>query len=150
MTRDLGATIVDTGARAFASASPELRSLALRGPQRPLVLAQIFRAMGRQFDAKQANGVEAVVQWEIARASGGADRWQVVIANGRCRASRRSNRQPTITIAVDGPTFLELVTGMQGGPSLFMSGKLKVTGDLMFAARLPTMFRVPRPRAARS
>jgi putative sterol carrier protein len=31
------------------------------------------------------------------------------------------------------------------GPQLFMTGKLKIEGDMMQAANLVTFFRIPRP-----
>ena len=137
--------LADSLARAYSRAPSELRELALRGPQRRLVLRQIFRTMQRSFDRERGRDVDAVLRWEIAGAGERADRWQVAIAEGRCRASRRLDREPTITIRLDGPTFLELVTGTSPPPALFMSGRLRVEGDPMFAARLTSLFRVPRP-----
>jgi putative sterol carrier protein len=138
--------IADSLARGYARTPPRLRALALRGPQRRLVLAEIFRTMERSFDREKGKAVEAVLRWEIARARGGADRWQVVLEDGRCRANRALDREPTITIKCDGPTFLDLVSGTAQGPALFMSQRLRVDGDPMLAARLTTLFRVPRPR----
>ena len=40
-------------------------------------------------------------------------------------------------------TFLKLITGQVSGPELFMSGKLKVEGDLMFAPQIASMFQRP-------
>ena len=100
--------------------------------------------MVQEFDPKQGRDIEAVLHWVIAgRRDGGVDRWQVAITDGRCRASRKLDREPTVTIELDGLQFLELVTGSASGPELFMSGKLKMTGDVLLAARLTSMFRIP-------
>ena len=136
-------TVVDSLARAYARTPAGMRGLALRGPHRAVVLAQIFRAMDSQLDREKAKDIDAVVHWQVGRAP---DRWQLVIADGRCRASRRLDRDPTLTIALDDAQFLQLVTGMAGGPALWTSGKLKLTGDLMLAARMSDLFRVPRPK----
>jgi putative sterol carrier protein len=48
-----------------------------------------------------------------------------------------------VTLALDGVDFMRLVTGNAAGPTLFMSGKLKIEGDLMFAPQIATMFRIP-------
>jgi putative sterol carrier protein len=40
--------------------------------------------------------------------------------------------------------FLKLVTGNASAPLLFMSGKLKVAGDLGFAAGLTSLFNIPK------
>jgi putative sterol carrier protein len=44
---------------------------------------------------------------------------------------------------MDGVTFLKLVTGAEQGPAMFMSGKLQLEGDMMFAANIQSMFRLP-------
>jgi putative sterol carrier protein len=47
---------------------------------------------------------------------------------------------------VIGPVhFLRLVSGNAAGPMLFMTGKLKIEGDLMFATTMTSLFRIPRP-----
>ena len=135
--------VADGFARSIARASPERRALVLRGPQRRVVLGQIFKGMEREFDRKRGAGVDAVIHWEIGRPRGGADRWQLDIANGRARAGRKLDREPRMTIKLDGERFLELVAGVATGPELFMSGKVKIEGDLMFAAQLPSLFRMP-------
>src|SRR6266487_3977956 len=44
---------VDAAARAYARLRPRTRALLLRGPQRPLVLRRIFKAMERQLDPER-------------------------------------------------------------------------------------------------
>ena len=39
--------------------------------------------------------------------------------------------------------FLRLVTGAESGPAMFMTGKIKIKGDLMFASRMTSFFRIP-------
>jgi putative sterol carrier protein len=136
--------LADAFARYVARSSPERRARLMQGWTRPILMRRIFKAMQSEFDAEQGKGVEAVLHWEIgAREDGEVDRWQVVIENGRCHAARRLDREATITIKLDGPQFLELVTGIASGPELFMSGKLKIEGDMLLAARLTSLFRMP-------
>ena len=42
------------------------------------------------------------------------------------------------------PIFLKLVSGNASGPTMFMTGKLKLEGDVMLASRLTSMFRIPK------
>lgn len=129
--------------------SPERRARAMGGWQRAIVMRRIFKTMEREFDPEKAANVDVVIRWEISgRDDGGVDRWQVVIADGRCRASRKLDREPTVTIKLDGVPFLELVTGITSGPELFMSGKLKVEGNVMVATQVATYFRIPQPAAS--
>jgi hypothetical protein len=143
-------TIVDWGANATVRTPPSLRRLAMRGPQRRVVLRGIFRLMARQLDPTKAAGIDGVVLWEITSRHGRrTDRWQLVIADGRARTSRRIDRAPTVTIGLEGGDFLELVTGVANGPALFLQGRLRLDGDLALGSRLPSLFRLPRPQVRR-
>ena len=68
-----------------------------------------------------------------------------MIANGACDA--HEGFQPTtprVTFTIGGADFLRLVTGNAAGPMLFMSGKLKIEGDMMFAASAASLFTIPK------
>ena len=57
--------------------------------------------------------------------------------------SETPNREPTITLKLKGADFLQLVSGNASGPMLFMTGKLRLEGDVMLASRLTSMFHIP-------
>ena len=48
-----------------------------------------------------------------------------------------------MTIVIDGVDFLKLVTGNANPVISFITGKLKIKGDLGFAAQIPGLFRIP-------
>ena len=48
-----------------------------------------------------------------------------------------------VTFTIGGADFLRLVTGNAQGPMLFMSGRLKIEGDMMFAASAASLFTIP-------
>jgi SCP-2 sterol transfer family len=136
-------------ARWVASASDARLELAMRRPFRRILLWQIFTTMCRRVDAN-AWPADAVVQFRIRRhRSTTVDRYQVAIANGRCRASRSAKRRPTVTLDLMPVPFLRLVGGAAGAPSLILTGRLRVAGDLLLAARLPRLLNVPRQGGAR-
>ncbi len=119
----------------------ELRE-GMRGPLRDQVIAEVFQRMEQHF--KPGGGEDAVIHWAIAgRPDGGDDQWEVVIAGGRCTASAEPRSDPRVTLRLDGVDFLRLVTGNVSGPTLFMSGKLMIEGDLMFSAQIQSMFTIP-------
>ena len=60
-----------------------------------------------------------------------------------CRVTDEPSWSPRVTLTTDGVDFLKLVTGNVSGPKLFMTGRLKVEGDLMFAAGAAALFRLP-------
>jgi len=119
----------------------ELRA-GMSGPLRERILAEIFRRMEEHF--KPGVSQDGVIHWRIGgRPDGGEDHWEVVVADGSCTTSPGAASEPRVTLKLDGMTFLKLVTGNANGPMLFMTGKLKIEGDLMFSAQIQSMFRIP-------
>ena len=132
------------GARALALVPRRLRTLGVVGPQRRIVLPLIFWVMERRLDGDKAQGLEVVVRWEIADRKGQrVERWQVAIRDGSARVSRTLDAEPSLTLKLDGPTFLDMASGLASAPALFMAGQVVLEGDLMLAARLQSLFRVP-------
>jgi putative sterol carrier protein len=139
-------------ARAFArmvvsSSDERLRWLA-SGWRRRLVLAAILQQMPRRLDRGRARGVRAVVNWRITDApGGGVDHFQVRIDDGKCRVTLRPKESARATLELDGADFLRLAAGAAEGAELFMTGKLRIEGDVVFTAQLQSLFRIPaRPR----
>jgi putative sterol carrier protein len=112
---------------------------------REAVLDEIFRRMAEHVDAAKAKGIDAVLHWKITdRPDGGMDHYEVVLKDGTCTVSDEPRGEPRVTFTVGPAAFLRLVSGAQPGPVLFMAGKLKIEGDLMFASQVATMFRIPQ------
>ncbi len=142
-------------ARAFArmvvrSSDAQLQWLA-SGWRRRLILAGILQQLPRRLDRGKASAIHAVANWKITGAPGGhSDRFQVRIEDGRCRVIRRPEEPAQVTLELDAVDFLRLVSGEADGAELFMTGKLRIEGDLMLTARLPALFRFPtRPMERR-
>jgi putative sterol carrier protein len=139
---DLGNLEVDEVVALIGSASDEQIAEGINGPQREQILVEVFRRMEQEY--KPGPGAQdAVIHWKITQPGGDPDHWEVVIENGACSASGQPSREPRLTMTIDGVDFLRLVTGNAAGPMLFMSGKLKIEGDVAFAAMMQSMFRIP-------
>ena len=142
-------TVTDPAAvaRGVAATPDEHLAQGMRGETRDAILEQVFRRMEQHFDPSRAEGVDAVVRWRITgRPDGDADRFEVTIRDGRCSVSRDDLvERPRATVTLDGVDFLKLVTGNADGPGLLLGRRLRVAGDLAFAARLSSFFRIPRP-----
>jgi putative sterol carrier protein len=111
---------------------------------RKMVLDEIFRRMSEHAEPHQIQGVDAVVHFEITGApSGASDVYEAVIRNGEVEVRDEPKEQAKVKITTAPVPFLKLVTGQQSGPVLFMTGKLKLEGDVMFASRLSSFFRIP-------
>ena len=111
---------------------------------RTLVLDGIFSQMAEHFDKQKASDTDAVIEWRILdKPGGGHDRYQVLMQGGDCRVEKDGGHSPRVTFALKPVDFLKLATGNAGGPMMFMTGKLKIDGDLMFAAGVQSLFRIP-------
>jgi putative sterol carrier protein len=127
--------------------TPEERlAKVMRGWRRPPVLWAVFHAVDARLDRAEAAGLDVVIEFRIGgRRDDEYDRWQLHIRERRVRAGRRASARPVLTLEMDAVTFLRLVTGARSAPSLFLRGRIRAQGDLLFATELPKYFRVPRP-----
>jgi putative sterol carrier protein len=131
-------------ANLIAQASDEQITEIVNGPARKQVLDEIFGRMADHVDPQRAAGINAVVHFKILdRPEGGYDHYEVVFEDGACRASDQIEREPKVTIRVGPVHFLKLAANQASGPTLFMTGKLRLEGDVMLASRLTGFFRIP-------
>ena len=130
----------------LANTPDEQIAAGMQSEARGLVLDEIFRRMSEHFRSEAARGVDAVVHWKILdRPDGGYDLYEVVIKDGHCTLSDTPQHEEARTTFSIGPVdFLKLVTGNANGPILFTTGKLKIKGDLPFAAQMAGLFTIPK------
>jgi putative sterol carrier protein len=108
------------------------------------VLERVFAGMSGSFNPEKAAGQQAVVQYEITGPDG-SHAYAMRIADGRCEIERGQAESPRVSLRIALADFLRLITGAANGMQLFMTGKLKVSGDLFFAQTYQSWF--DRPQA---
>ncbi len=111
----------------------------LRGP----ILDEVFRRMEVHFRTERAGSTRAVVHFRLVNGDD-FDRYQVSINDGACAITKDSEGEPRATVTLAPLEFLKLATGNASAPVLFMTGKLKVKGDLGFAAGFMSLFDIPK------
>ena len=104
------------------------------------VLGQIFDFMAAQFQPDRAAGQSAVIGWDITSPEG-THAYQLKVGDGACAASASSGEAARVTLGMALPDFLRFVTGQLDGMQAFMTGKLKLAGDMMFAQSMQAWFR---------
>jgi predicted lipid carrier protein YhbT len=110
---------------------------------RDVLLAEVFRRFPERL-AAAGRRQNAVIKWKIGgRDDGGYDRWFLVLRDGRCEVARDLAVRPRVTLTVGALDFLKIVTGNANPAQMFLSRRLKVRGDLVYAARLQRFFTVP-------
>ena len=135
----------DQLAQLVAGATDEQLAEGLADPEsRKTTLDEIFKRMAEHVEPAKAKGHDAVIHFKILDAPGGGeDNSEVVLENGECTATDRPAREPRVTFKIGAVDFIRLVSGNAAGPMLFMTGKLKIEGDLMFASTMTSLFRIP-------
>lgn len=129
-------------AQLVANADDDQITEAFRAVGTEQVLDRIFEGMQERFVPDKAQGVDAEIQW-IVTDDGAEYTYLTTIRDGSCTISKETAEQPKVALKTDVVSFSKLITGQAQGPQLFMSGKLKVSGDLMFSQRITGFFATP-------
>lgn len=98
--------------------------------------AQIIEQMNSKFNADAAQGVDKVFQFNIED----GDAHHLIIDNGSCAIEAGEHDNPDCTLIMDTETFKGIASGETDGMQAFMSGQLKVEGDMMLATKLSELF----------
>lgn len=109
------------------------------------VLDEIFKRMAEHVEPDKIAGLDAVIHFKITDAPGGGDdTYEAVFSGGEVTVNHEpASDEPKVTITAAPVPFLKLVTGQASGPAMFMTGKLKIAGDLLFASQMTSLFRIP-------
>ena len=132
-------------AQLVKSASDADLAKAMQSDLRGQILDEVFGRMPTLFRADRAGSTNAVIHWNINGApDGGADTYELVIADGACTLSPKPENDPKLSITVGPVDFIKVVSGNGNPVMMFMSGKLKAKGDLGLAANIQHIFAIPK------
>ncbi len=101
-------------------------------------IAQIFPTMAQNFLAAKAEGVNATIQFNLTGDNGG-EFW-LKITDGACESGEGSADNPKMTLEASADDWFNVSTGKSNPMQAFMSGKIKIKGDMGLAMKLQTMF----------
>jgi hypothetical protein len=121
----------------------QLEAVMTSDVRRP-VLEAIFGRMSDFYSSTGSSAKRQVVYWHVTGApGGGSDDFQTAMQHGRCEVSHELREEPRTELTMDGVQFLKVVTNNANPITLFMTRKLKVSGDVGFATALQKMFTIP-------
>jgi SCP-2 sterol transfer family len=103
-------------------------------------LDQAFEGMATAYNPAKANR-EAVIQWDVTTPDG-VETYPVRCGDG-CTVEHAKSESPTVTLGLSLPDSLRLILGSLDGTHAFMSGKLKIGGDVMLAQVMQSWFDRP-------
>ena len=101
-------------------------------------LAEIFEKMPQQFNADKAGDMNATIQFDLSGDDGG--QWYVVIADGAVAVEEGTAENATATLKMTASDYKDLTGGKLNPMAAFMSGKVKVEGDLNTIMKFQSVF----------
>jgi alkyl sulfatase BDS1-like metallo-beta-lactamase superfamily hydrolase len=142
---DAPSQLADGVGRLIREAPPERVEQVMHSPARKPILDAIFWQMPKQLDSGQATDLNLTIRWCITgRPDGGVDTYSLQLEGGEARIIRGAEApNPRLTITMDAVEFLRLVSGNSDPMRAYFTGRVKLAGDLMVAAKLTTLFRMP-------
>lgn len=102
---------------------------------------EIFKLMPEQLNTDTAKGMNSVIQFNLTGDGGGE--WNVAIADGSCQVNEGTHASPNMTMTMTASDYVDMITGKLNGQMAFMSGKLKIAGDMGLAMKMQSLFKRP-------
>ncbi len=95
---------------------------------------KIKEMMVERLKPEKAEGIDAVIQIDLTGDNGG--QFYLQIADGTVTANDGVSDDARMTMKASAEDWHKVITGQMNGMQAFMSGKLKVTGDMGLAMKL--------------
>ena len=106
----------------------------------PTTAVAAIQGLPQMFDASAAEGVEAIVLFDLSGPEPG--QWTVHVRDQTCRVMPGRTMEPTVTLTMDSDVWLAIARGEKSGREAFMNGEYQVSGDVMFMMRFGKLFPV--------
>ena len=111
-----------------------------------MTIAELFETMPSRFNSAAAAGITKTIQWNITGDDAGV--WAFQIINGVGHLIHGGVEKPDATFTTSAKDWIAIAEGKLDSMKAFMSGKLKVSGDMMLAMKMPQFFPVERAEKA--
>ena len=100
---------------------------------------QVFDQMPTRLLPEQADGLDVVIQMCLTGNGGG--KWYIIIKDSLLTVNLGSHDTPNMTMTMASSDWLDTANGDSNSTGLFMSGKIRITGDMQLAMKMQTMLR---------
>ena len=145
LASDAPAQIADGVGRLVRDASPERLEQLMKSPARRALLDGVFWQMPRQLDAKAAANIRTTVRWQITgRADDGVDTYHLHVENGTARTNRGAEGPDPKLDDQHGRSGVPAADQRElGSMAAYFKGRIQLEGDIMVAAQLAQIFKMP-------
>ena len=97
-----------------------------------------FDTIGNRFQKDAAKGVKAIFQFELSGANGGT--YAVAVDDANVVVSEGAHTTPSVTLKMSADDYVKMANGDLKGQMAFMTGKMKVSGNMMLAMKMQSLF----------
>ncbi|WP_221798538.1 SCP2 sterol-binding domain-containing protein [Oceanobacter mangrovi] len=99
-------------------------------------VSEIINTLNSRFDSDAADDLNAVFQFSIED----GDDYYITVKDGACEFGEGEHDDADVTLIMNTETLAGIATGETDGMQAFMSGQLRVEGDMMLATKIGELF----------
>lgn len=97
-------------------------------------LREVFQGLQQKLDGQQMKGLNAVYQFELEGEETGV--YHLKFTDGAGKVGEGPVADPSLTVTMNSGDFRSMLAGELNAAAAFMSGKLKIKGDMSLAMKL--------------
>jgi putative sterol carrier protein len=105
-----------------------------------ITVRELMDRMPRAFLPEKAGDLDKVIQYHLTGEEGGD--WIITIQDGQCTVAEGIAEKPDMTLTADAQDYKDVILGKLNGMQAFMTGKIKLAGDLNLAMKLTDYFKL--------
>ena len=99
-------------------------------------VSEFFEGLSSRVDESKTAGLTNTYRFDIE----GAGSWVVDVQDGKVAVTQDGDAEPNCTITTSEEVFQKLVNGELNPTTAYMTGKLKIKGDMGAAMKLQKLF----------
>jgi putative sterol carrier protein len=99
-------------------------------------VSEFFEGLPSRSDPDKIAGVNNTYRFDIEDAGS----WTVDVQDGNVNVAKDGDAEPDVTIVVSEDNFQKLISGDLNPTTAYMTGKLKIKGDMGAAMKLQKLF----------
>ena len=102
---------------------------------------EVFDQMAANVNPDAAKGMNATIQFNLSGDNGG--QWYTTIKDGKAEVAKGTASSPNMTLSMSAQDYVDMIMGKLNGQMAFMSGKLKISGDMGLAMKMQSLLKRP-------